>query len=103
MFDVTKNVIAKFHSLKENQGKPNPFKDIRIIHKETDSSETIDIQLECSEELDIDALEKLIAELMIADIVKSNYLKIDSHRQGNSTDIRYEGRLTVMKQPESLN
>ena len=102
MFDVTKNVIAKFHSLRENQGKTNPFKDIRIIHKETDFSETIDIQLECSEELDIDALEKLIAELVIADIVKSNYLKIESHRQGNSTDIRYEGKLTVLKDPESI-
>lgn len=102
MFDATKSVLAKFHSLRGNQGKPNPFKDIRIIHKETDTSETIKIQLECIEELNIDALEKLMVELIIADVVKHNYIKIESHRQGNSSNIRYEGKLTVMKDPESI-
>ena len=75
----------------------NPFKDVNILRLENeDGQTTIKIILLTSEELDIDALEKLVAELIAADLVKHDNIKIATYRDGNSRNIRYEGQVTIL-------
>lgn len=102
MFDLTKRTLAKFQKVRTSQGKDNLFRDVKIIHKDSEDTDTIIVQLDCIEELNIDALEKLIAELIASDMVKNNLIQITSQRSGNATDIRYEGKLTIKKEPEDL-
>lgn len=103
MLDLHKQILAKFHMTRLSQGDiNNPFKDVKIVRKEQDDAETISVQLDTIEELDINALEKLIAELIAADLVRNNSIQITTQRFGISTNMRYEGRLTIKKEPEEL-
>lgn len=96
-----RRLLRKIHKSKQKALTKNPFKDVRILHSEHKFTNTLVIQLQTTEELDIDALEKLLAELMVTDLVKNNLIQITTTRQGNSSqDIVYRGELTVVKTSE---
>ena len=103
MIDLHKHILAKFNKTRLCRGEPaNPFKDVKIIHEEQEDYETLIVQLDTTEELNIDALEQLISELISADMIKNNLINITTHRSGNSDDIRYEGSITIKHSPEPL-
>ena len=76
--------------------KENPIKDVQIIHTYENNTDIISAQLEATEELDLIALEGLIAELLSGYIVKHDMIHMTTERQGNSPHVKYVGSLTLV-------
>lgn len=94
-----KRCILQHHRGKH---KHNPFRDVKILHQDTDSAEFIVVSFDCTEELDPFALEETIAELIAAELVKTHCISIVKTTTYEDSSITYTGRIAVLDENKMI-
>lgn len=88
---------------KKTPDASNPFRDVQMVHQDSEGSTYIHVSVAASEHLEPSAIKKTIADLLALEMLRLNCVSITETTNSSSNDVLYSGRVVVKKQEVCVN